>query len=480
MILELDKSIHELRTLLQNKEISATELTQSYLSHIEETEPHIDSFVTITRYRAMQDAEHADKLFAKGKNLPLTGIPYGLKDNLCTKDILTTCSSKALSSFVPSYDSTVAQLLKFQGAVLLGKLNMDELAMGSSTKTSYFKKTKNPYDLSRVPGGSSGGSTAAVAADFVAFSIGSDTGGSIRQPSSFCGVVGLKPTYGTISRYGMIGFNSSLDHIGPITKTVADCALVFDALTKCEQRDVSSSVSFNYESLEDSLTNNVKGLKIGFPKEYLEVSSDVEKSFFAAIDKFNYLGAQCKEFSLPHTPYSLPAYHIISTAEACLPLQNINGNEGDSSNHDLTGLLDVFKLNYGEGFGREVKRRLLIGAFTLKNNIEIYEKAKKVRTLIMQEFEKAFEEFDIIITPTCANTAFKLDTKITNPVEMYLNDMCTVSANLAGIPSISIPCGLDSLGLPIGLQLLAKKFDEKTLFKAAYTFEQNTDKIRPK
>lgn len=480
-----EMTAHELGKLLRSRKLSAVELTTSILARIEKLEPDIGSYITVCADAAVKRAEDIQARFDKGEELhPLAGIPMALKDNICTEGIKTTCASLMLSEFVPPYSATVALKLEEAGAVLLGKLNMDEFAMGGSTETSYFKQTRNPWDLSRVPGGSSGGAAASVAAGEAVFSLGSDTGGSVRQPASFCGVVGLKPTYGAVSRFGLVAFASSLDQIGPLTRDVTDCAMVFDAIAGHDPMD-STSANITQADCTKSLVNNVKGMKIGIPKEYtgLGVADDVRESVLSAVETFRKLGAECEEFSLPITEYAIPAYYLISSAEASSNLARYDGIKYGYRAQKYSDLTDLYRQSRSEGFGEEVKRRIMLGTYALSSGYydAYYKKALQVRTIISEEFGKAFEKYDFLIGPTAPTTAYRIGEKTNDPLEMYLGDIYTVSVNIAGLPGLAIPCGLNSKGLPIGLQLIGKPFGENTLLKAAFTFEQNTDfsRMRP-
>lgn len=470
---------HELVDLFRKKEVSVVEATKSVFARIKNTEPKIGSFITLCEEEALKKAEKVQAKYGRGEAMsPLAGVPMALKDNMCTKGIKTTCASRMLHNFVPPYNATVAARLEDADAILTGKTNMDEFAMGSSTERSYFKETKNPWDLERVPGGSSGGSAAAVAARQVFFSLGSDTGGSIRQPAALCGVVGMKPTYGTVSRYGLVAFASSLDQIGPLTRDVTDLALVMNAISGHDPMD-GTSADVRHPDFTKSLVNDVKGLKIGVPKEYMGegISEDARKAVFSAIDTFKRLGAEYEEMSLPMAKYALPAYYIISSAEASSNLARYDGIKYGHRAEKYTDLLDLYNQTRSEGFGAEVKRRIMIGTYALSAGYydAYYKKALQVRTLVKNGFDRAFEKFDVIITPATPATAFKSGEKSDNPIEMYLEDICTVSVNIAGLPGLVIPCGFDGKGLPIGMQLIGKAFDESTLIRAAYTFEQNTD-----
>ncbi|KKM09616.1 glutamyl-tRNA amidotransferase [Clostridiales bacterium PH28_bin88] len=468
---------HELHDLLIKREVSAREIVESALTRIDAVDGDVRSFVNITKERALSDAGRVDKKLAGGERLsPLAGIPMGLKDNICTRDIPTTCSSKILENFVPPYDATVKVRLADAGAVLLGKLNMDEFAMGSSTENSRFFPTRNPWDLETVPGGSSGGPAAAVAAGEAVYTLGSDTGGSIRQPASFCGVVGMKPTYGLVSRYGLVAFASSLDQIGPITRDVTDCALVLQAIAGHDPLD-STSADFNPPDYREALINDIKGMRIGIPKEYFVegLDPDVGRVVKEAIAKLEELGAACEEVSLPHTEYALPTYYLVAPAEASSNLARYDGVGYGYRAEGAEEVVGMYMKSRSEGFGAEVKRRIMLGTYALSSGYydAYYLKALKVRTLIKQDFEQAFEKFDVLVAPTSPTVAFKLGERADDPLSMYLADLFTIPVNMAGIPGISIPCGF-SQGLPVGLQFIGKPFSEDTLLRVAYTFEQNT------
>lgn len=406
------------------------------------------------------------------------GIPIGIKDNMCTKGIKTTCSSKMLENFVAPYDATVIEKLDAEGIISLGKLNMDEFAMGASTEYSAFKKTKNPWNLNTVPGGSSGGSAAAVAANLVPWALGSDTGGSIRQPSSFCGVVGLKPTYGLVSRYGLVAFASSLDQIGPITKDVKDSAMLLNLIAGHDERD-TTSINRPKVDYTECLKNDVKGLKIGVPKEFFGegINPEVKEKLQEAIEKYKELGAIVEECSLDIAEYALATYYIIACAEASSNLGRFDGIRYGYRTQNFENLKDIYKNSRSEGFGPEVKRRIILGTYVLSSGYydAYYKKALEVRTLVKQEFDKMFEKYDVLLTPTSPTVAFEIGTRSNNPLEMYLADICTVSVNIAGLPGISVPCGVDSKGMPIGMQLIGDKFQEETILNAAYTYEQATN-----
>ena len=471
-------TIHELKEKLKRREISARELTLEFIKRIERVEKDIHSFITLTEDDALKQAEDIDNKIKAGKDLPLLGIPLAIKDLICIKGVRTTCGSKILSNYIPPYDATVIKKLSDSGAVFLGKLNMDEFAMGSSTETSHFGVTRNPWNLDVIPGGSSGGSAASVSADECAGSLGSDTGGSIRQPASMCGITGLKPTYGRVSRFGLVAFASSLDQIGPMTKDVTDTAILMNVISGRDPLD-STSADLPVPDFTKSLLNNVKGLKIGIPKEYFVegMDGDVEKSVKGAIELFKKLGAEIKEVSLPHTDYAVSAYYVVAPAEASSNLARYDGVKYGYRTDNSKNLLSMYKKTREEGFGAEVKRRIMLGTYTLSSGYydAYYLKAQKVRTLIKKDFDDAFKNCDILITPTAPTPAFKIGEKFDNPIQMYLSDIFTISVNLAGVPAISIPCGFSKNGLPIGLQIIGRHFDEETVIRAAYTFEQNTN-----
>lgn len=476
---------HELRDKYKKKEVSVPEVTKAYINRIKQVESKVEAYVSVFEDEAMNKAQEVQKGFDSGEDMPaLAGVPMGLKDNMCTKGLLTTCSSKMLHNFIPPYDAQVTRKLKNEKTILLGKTNLDEFAMGSSTENSHFKQTKNPWDLERVPGGSSGGSAAAVSAGEAVFTLGSDTGGSIRLPAAFCGVVGMKPTYGSVSRYGLVAFASSLDQIGPLTRDVTDCALVMNAIAGHDPNDTTSA-NVDYPDYTKALVNNVKGLKIGLPKEYFGegINPEVKKTVEKAVELFKQLGAEYEEFSLPITEYALPAYYLISSAEASSNLARYDGIKYGYRAEKFDDLVDLYRQSRSEGFGAEVKRRIMIGTYALSAGYydAYYTKALQVRTLIKNGFDRAFEKYDVIITPVSPTTAFKIGEKADDPVEMYLSDICTVSVNIAGLPGMVVTCGHDSSNLPIGMQLIGKPFDESTLIKVGYTFEQNTEhhKRRP-
>ena len=476
-------TIHEYAELLKQKKLSSVELTKQYLARIEKADAQIGSYITVCPDDALAAAGKADERIAKGEATLLTGIPVGIKDNICTEGITTTCASKMLYNFVPPYDATVTKRLKNEGAVILGKLNMDEFAMGSSTESSYFKKTKNPYDLTRVPGGSSGGSAASVSADLAPYALGSDTGGSIRQPAAFCGNVGLKPTYGLVSRFGLIAFASSLDQIGSFTKDVTDCAIVLNAIAGYDKMD-STSVDADKTDYTKALGLPLKGMKIGVPKQYLEsgIQAEIREAVENAIKVYEMLGAECEECSLPLSKFALPAYYLISSAEASSNLARFDGIKYGYRAEEYHGLTDLYEITRSEGFGEEVKRRIMLGTYALSSGYydAYYKKAQQVRGLIKRDFAACFEKYDVLLTPTTPTTAYKFGEK-SDPVAMYMGDICTVAVNIAGLPAISIPAGLDKKGMPIGIQLIANSLDERKLLTAAFAYERETgyEKLRP-
>ncbi|MCF4969168.1 Asp-tRNA(Asn)/Glu-tRNA(Gln) amidotransferase subunit GatA [Nostoc sp. CMAA1605] len=474
-------SIRELHEQLVKKERSAVEITQEALDRIQALEPKLHSFLHVTAQKALEQASAVDAKIAAGEEIGLlAGIPIGVKDNMCTKGIPTTCASRILENFVPPYESTVSQKLIDAGAVIVGKTNLDEFAMGSSTESSAYQVTANPWDLSRVPGGSSGGSAAAVAADECVVALGSDTGGSIRQPASFCGVVGLKPTYGLVSRYGLVAYASSLDQIGPFGRSVEDTAILLNAIAGYDPKD-STSLKVEIPNYAATLKPDLKArskTRIGVIKETFGQGLDsvVEKAVTKAIEQLQSLGAEIHVISCPNFRYGLPSYYIIAPSEASANLARYDGVKYGWRASDADNLLSMYKSTRAQGFGAEVKRRIMIGTYALSAGYydAYYLKAQKVRTLIKQDFEKAFETVDVLVTPTAPTTAFKAGEKTTDPLSMYLNDLMTIPVNLAGLPGISIPCGFDEQGLPIGLQLIGKVLKEDQLLQVAYAFEQST------
>ncbi|MGC7870584.1 Asp-tRNA(Asn)/Glu-tRNA(Gln) amidotransferase subunit GatA [Desulfosporosinus sp. SYSU MS00001] len=472
----VEKSISELHELLIHKEVSAAELTNAYLERVRDLDKDLQAYLTVLEKDAQTQASEIDQKIARGEELgALEGIPMAMKDNMCTEGVRTTCASQMLREFYPPYDATVTTRLKDAGSILLGKLNMDEFAMGSSTENSAYMKTRNPWNLDCVPGGSSGGAAVSVAADLAAFSLGSDTGGSIRQPAAFCGVVGLKPTYGAVSRFGLIAYASSLDQIGPLTKTVRDNALVMNTIAGYDAMD-STSVRYDKPDYTKFLIDDIKGLKIGLPREYFGegIDPEVAKEIQKCVETLRGLGAEVGECSLPHTEYAIPAYYLIATAEASSNLARYDGVRY-GYRAEAGDVLGMFRKTRADGFGQEVKRRIMLGTYALSSGYydAYYLKAQKVRTLIKQDFDQAFEKFDVLLGPTAPTPAFKFGEK-SNPLTMYLSDITTVPINLAGIPAISIPAGFVN-GLPIGMQLMGKAFNEGTLYRVAYTFEQTTN-----
>jgi len=471
-------TIHEAHQLLKDKKLSSVELTRACLERVKEVEPKIKALVTMTGEAALKQAEQADKLIAEGDINPLTGVPVVIKDVLCTKGVRTTCSSKMLENFIPPYDATVVEKLNALGAMTIGKANMDEFAMGSSTEHSAFFPTHNPWDLDRVPGGSSGGSAVSVAADEGIYALGSDTGGSIRQPAGFCSVVGLKPTYGRVSRYGLVAFASSLDQIGPLTKDVTDCALVMNAIAGFDDRD-STSAPNPVPDYTKSLSADLKGMKLGVPREYFVkgMQSEVEKALKDAIARLEELGAEVDwEATLPSTPHALAVYYIIAPSEASANLARYDGVKYGFSYQEADSMWEAMEKTRQYGFGDEVKRRIMLGTYALSAGYydAYYLKAQKVRTLIRREFDSAFEKYDALITPTSPTVPFKLGEKLDDPVQMYLSDVCTLPINIAGVPGISIPAGFGE-GLPIGMQIIGKPFGEEAILRTAYAYEQATE-----
>ncbi len=471
-------TIVKARHHLQIKEYSSVELLEAVYKRIDAVEDKIHAYAHLTREEAHRQAEEADKKIAAGEEGPLLGIPIALKDLICSEGARTTCSSHILENFVSPYDATVVKKLKEAGAVLVGKTNMDEFAMGSSNENSYLGPTRNPWDFDRVPGGSSGGSGAAVAANECIAALGSDTGGSIRQPAAFCGVTGLKPTYGRVSRFGLVAFASSLDQIGPMTKTVEDAAVLMNIIGGHDPMD-STSANVELPDFTTDLEKNVKGLKMGIPKEYFAGGLDpaVEQAVQEGIDTLKSLGMEPVEVSLPHTEYAVATYYILACAEASTNLSRYDGVKYGFRSENADSLVDMYTHTREEGFGEEVKRRILLGTFVLSSGYyDAYSlKGQKVRTLIKQDFEKAFEQCDVMVGPICPTLPFKLGEKLDDPLQMYLSDIYTISANLAGIPAMSIPCGQSPDPLPIGLQLIGKHFDESTLLRVGHQFQQATD-----
>lgn len=470
-------TITQARELLKNKKLSSVQLTEAVFARIDQVEDKVQAFVHLTREKALQQAKDADARIAAGEEAPLLGIPIALKDLICTQGSRTTCSSKILDQFVSPYNATVTERLNLAGAVVVGKTNMDEFAMGSSNENSHHHPTMNPWDLSRVPGGSSGGSSAAVAAHECVAALGSDTGGSIRQPASFCGVTGLKPTYGRVSRFGLVAFASSLDQIGPLTKTVADSAIMMNVIGGKDPRD-STSADVPLPDFTKALQKDVKGMKLGIPKEYFTggINPAVEKAVQEAIRTLESLGMKTVEVSLPHLDYAVATYYIIACAEASTNLSRYDGVKYGYRTEKSNNLVNMYENTREEGFGEEVKRRIILGTFVLSSGYydAYYLKGQKVRTLIKQDFENALGQCDVIASPVTPYPAFKLGEKLDDPLQMYLADIYTISANLAGIPAMSIPCGFVE-GLPVGLQLMSRHFDEENLITVGHKFQQATD-----
>ena len=463
--------------MLKNKEISSYELTKEYLEYAKTSDEKIGAYLRFCEDTAFDGAKKADEKIARGESSALTGIPYGLKDNICTKGEITSCASKMLENFVPPYNAFVYNKLNDEGAVMLGKTNMDEFAMGSTNENSAFKIVHNPRDLSRVPGGSSGGSAAAVASNEAPFALGSDTGGSIRQPAAFCGVVGMKPTYGSVSRNGLVAFASSLDQIGPLTKTVKDSAIVLNAIAGHDKLD-STSVDREPGDLSEDIGKDVKGMKIALPKEYFGegIGEDVKSAVLNAAKLYEKMGAVVEEVSIPTMKYALPAYYVISSAEASSNLSRFDGVRYGYRSKNYEDITELYKNTRSEGFGSEVKRRIMLGCFALSSGYydAYYKKALQVRTLIMRDFNNIFKDYSCILSPVAPTAAYKLNEKTSDPLEMYMGDIYTVPVNIAGIPALSMPCGEDKDGMPVGMQLLGKAFDEKTLYRLGFAFERET------
>lgn len=467
-------TVSELSRAMEAGELTSEEITRSYLASIEENDSRVNGYITVTPEAAIEAAKAADRARGEGKAAPLLGVPAAIKDNICTKGLKTTCASKMLGNFVPPYDATVMEKLNAQGVPVLGKANMDEFAMGSSTENSAFKITHNPRNTERVPGGSSGGSAAVVAANEAPFALGSDTGGSIRQPAAFCGVVGMKPTYGRVSRYGLVAFASSLDQIGPLTKTVGDNALVLNAIAGYDPHD-ATSVNNEYPDFTADIGKGVKGLKIALLKQSFDqgLSGEVKSSVLNAARVFEKLGAELVELSMPSLEKALPAYYVISSAEASSNLARFDGVRYGYRSENYSDITELYNNSRSEGFGPEVKRRIMLGTFALSSGYydAYYKKALQMRTIIMGEYERIFESCDLILSPVAPTVAYKIGEKSRNPLEMYLGDIYTVPVNIGGIPSLSMPCGSDSEGLPIGMQLMGRHFDEVTLYRAGAAFE---------
>lgn len=482
----------ELGKKIKSGELKVVDVTKAYLDRIEKLENDINAFVTVDAENAMVQAEEIQRKIDAGElSSPFAGVPVAIKDNMCTEGLLTSCSSKILSNFIPTYTADAVLALKAAGAVIIGKTNMDEFAMGSTSETSYYGATKNPWDLNRVPGGSSGGSAAAVAAELAPYALGSDTGGSIRQPAAFCGVTGIKPTYGRVSRYGLIAYGSSLDQIGPIAKDVTDCATILEIICRHDPKD---STSYNEDIICDGITDkgsdftsalvdDVKGMKIGIPRDYFGegIDEDVKKNVLAAADLLREKGAAVEEFDLGMVEYAIPAYYIIASAEASSNLERFDGVKYGYRTDEYTDLHNMYKKSRSEGFGPEVQRRIMLGSFVLSSGYydAYYVKALKTKALIKKAFDDAFAKYDVILGPVAPTTALKIGESLSDPLKMYLGDIYTVSVNLAGIPGISLPCGFDKNGMPVGLQLLGQTFDEKSIIRAAYSVECSRKYERP-
>ena len=466
----------ELGKKIQAKEVTVKEAVEACFAQIDKVEKEVNSFVSLQKEAALKRAEEVQKLIDDGTLTgPLAGVPVAIKDNMCTEGVTTTCSSKILSNFVPTFSAEAVLNLEKAGAVVIGKTNMDEFAMGSTTETSYYGETKNPWNLEHVPGGSSGGSCAAVAAGEAFLALGSDTGGSIRQPSSYCGVVGMKPTYGTVSRYGLIAYASSLDQIGPVAKNVSDCTALLEAISGYDKKD-STSIERNDLNFTEALNGDLNGVRVGIPTEYLSegLDEDVKKTLQETVELMRANGAVVEEFSLGLVDYVIPAYYIIASAEASSNLARFDGVKYGYRAGEFEGLHDMYKKSRAQGFGEEVKRRILLGSFVLSSGYydAYYLKALRTKALIKQAFDKAFEKYDVILGPAAPTTAPKLGSSLEDPIKMYLGDIYTISVNLAGLPGMTLPCGIDSKGLPIGLQLIGDCFKEKNIIRAAYSFEQ--------
>ncbi len=471
-------TVSKIARKIKEKEITIKEVLDSVYNRIENVEEKVSAYVTLTKEQAYNRATKLQERLDNGEDIGIMGgVPIAIKDNICTNGIKTTCSSKMLENFVPFYDATVIEKLENAGAIIIGKTNMDEFAMGSSTENSAIKKTKNPWDLERVPGGSSGGSAAAVACDIAPCALGTDTGGSIRQPASFCNVVGLKPTYGLVSRYGVVAYASSLDQVGPLTKSVEDAAILLNVIAGKDEKDTTSADIPKKDYLK-SIKDDIKGKKIGVPTEFISdgINEDVKKAYEENLNTLKELGAEIIEIKLDYAKYSLPTYYIIATAEASSNLGRYDGIRYGHRAKDFSSLDELYVKSRTEGFGDEVKRRIMLGTYVLSSGYydAYYKRGQKVRTLIIDDFKKAFEKCDVIAIPTTPNTSFKFGEKTSNPLEMYLEDIYTVPVNIAGLPGISVPGGFDKNGMPIGMQFISKAFDEENLLQVAYTFEKNT------
>ena len=476
-----DKGLLELRQMLDEKQISSVELTQYYLDRIRELDSQVESYITVCTEEAIEAAKKADEVIASGQSKILTGIPIGVKDNICTKEILTTCASKMLYNFIPPYNATAIEKLKAQDAVILGKLNMDEFAMGGSTQTSYYKKTKNPYDLTKVPGGSSGGSAAAMAARLAVVTLGSDTGGSIRQPASFCGVTGMKPTYGAVSRYGLVAFGSSLDQIGPLAKTSRECAEVLNVISGWDVHDGTSSR--NKMDFTSELDKDIKGIKIALPKEFFGegIDEEIKEVVLAAVKKYEEMGAEVIEVSMPSLKYAIPTYYLLASAEASSNLSRYDGIKFGYCTPKAKTYEERIMRTRKEGFGDEVKRRILLGTYALSSGYydAYYKKALYLREKIKAEYAKIFESCDVMITPTAPTTAYKIGAIENDPVKMYLADICTVTVNIAGLPAVNTTCGYSKDQMPIGMSIVGKAFDDAKVLGVANAFEKDFTRINP-
>lgn len=477
----LDLSAASVAKEIKAGKITAVEVMQAVIDRIDTTEDKLNCYITIDKEAALKEAQRVQAAIEAGEiSGPLAGIPVAIKDNICTEGVLTTCASKILENFVPQYSATVVDLLKEAGAVIIGKTNMDEFAMGSTSETSYFGATKNPWNTEHVPGGSSGGSAAAVAAQECFFALGSDTGGSIRQPASYCGVVGMKPTYGTVSRYGLIAYGSSLDQIGPICKDVTDCATIMEIIASYDEKD-STSMKREATDFTSALVDDVKGMKIGIPTTYFKegLDAEVKEAVMKAVKTLEEKGAIVEEFELDLVDYAIPTYYTIASAEASSNLERFDGVKYGYRSEEYNGLHDMYKKTRSRGFGEEVKRRIMLGSFVLSSGYydAYYLKALKVKALIKKAFDDAFSKYDLIIGPVAPTTAPKLGSSLQDPMKMYLSDIYTISANLSGLPAMSIPCGRDSKGLPIGMQLIGDCFKEKNIIRAAYAYEQARGKF---
>ena len=476
-------SINDIRKALDGKEISVKELTDEYYSRIESVDKKLDCFITLSKEQAYKSCDKAQEKINKGDASPLTGIPMAIKDNICTEGVKTTCASRMLENFIPPYNATVMDKLENEGIVMLGKVSMDEFAMGGSTQTAALKKTKNPYDTARVPGGSSGGSASAVSADLCTAALGSDTGGSIRQPSSFCGVTGMKPTYSRVSRYGLVAFASSLDQIGPVAKNAQDCGTILNAICGFDIHD-GTSAKVDVSDFNAKISKDIKGMKIALPKEFFAEGIDdvIKTSVLKAADEYKAMGAELVECSMPSLKYAIPAYYLIASAEAASNLSRYDGIKyGHRTDKKCESYDELIKASRREGFGDEVKRRILLGNYALSSGYydAYYGKAMALRQLIRKEYNDIFEKCDVILTPTTPTTAYRCDENISDPVKMYQADICTVTVNIAGLPAISTPCGYDDKGLPIGMSVIGKPFDEQTVIQTADAFENIFTRVLP-